>query len=788
MRQASWNEMFAPKPGALVIEAETPKEPKGWRRFFWWEDIVTFALLGALVLAVISSVYRAEWVDIMPSLYPVTFFGLLMGAMLARVRWPEAMIHVLALPVGAVASLATILSIVPGATPWDRYEELHARMAAWFDVAFNGGISADELPFVVLVVPLAWIASYLSSWAVFRWQNVWLALVPSGFLLLSNVSYFSGQFSFAVVVFLFAAVLLITRVNLTARAKTWREEDKPYPPFLSLTVLHTTFWLAIIVLAAAWVMPRAGESGALESAWVDATEPVAERAAGLSRLFVGVRGPQESLIHRYPDIVPFQGPIELPETKVLEAIVEQLEQRRYLRAQSYDIYGSEGWELSAQREADLDANTITQVDDQLEKRQPYSVSVTSEGNTEDTAFTIGQPRRVNRDAVLEWSLSPEQISRVQVEAGLRDGSTYETVGSISEATADDLRAASQWDGARQLRRTPAGVLELVPGAFSGYPDALMARYAQLPGSFYESETDRLRQLAVELAEGESSVYDVAFAIEGYLRQFPIDYDIPETPRFRDTVDYFLFDLQRGYFDYHASAMVVMLRTLGVPSRLAVGYVLDPSERVPGTNQYRVTEQSAFAWPEVYFPGYGWIEFNPTPNQPRIERPDSAAVEPPTEAESGEAPSLGLEDLPGQFGEEDATGSTLDLDEGSSGGSGLVITLWVLAGLGMLALVAVGLGRFMWTHGLAGVPLATRRWEQTARLASWSGNGPKPTQTPHEFASAIADKVRGIDDVQLLADAYVREEFGDKDVPVDERLDQAWEKVRNGLVRRIFRLR
>jgi len=768
MRQASWNEMFAPKPGALVIEAETPKEPKGWRRFFWWEDIVTFALLGALVLAVISSVYRAEWVDIMPSLYPVTFFGLLMGAMLARVRWPEAIIHVLALPFGAAASLATILSVVPDATPWDRYEELHARMAAWFDVAFNGGISADELPFVVLIVPLAWIASYLSSWAVFRWQNVWLALVPSGFLLLSNVSYFSGQFSFAVVVFLFAAVLLITRVNLTARAKTWREEDKPYPPFLSLTVLHTTFWLAITVLAAAWVMPRAGESGALESAWVDATEPVAERAAGLSRLFVGVRGPQESLIHRYPDIVPFQGPIELPETEVLEAIVEQLEQRPYLRSESFDVYTSEGWEQSSGTEQSLDADVITEVDEQLAAREPVSLEIQSEGKTDDTAFTVGQPRRVNRDATAQSTLAVRDIVGIDVRDGVQEGSTYETTGSLSVATADELRLASD------LTREVA------------YPTGIHRIYTQLPADFHEPP-DRVHELAASLIEEQNS-YDVAMAIEGYLRQFPIDYDIPETPRGRDTVDYFLFDLQRGYFDYHASAMVVMLRALDIPSRLAVGYVLDPSERIPGTNQYRVTEQSAFAWPVVYFPGYGWIEFNPTPNQPRIERPDSAAVEPPTEAESGEAPSLGLEDLPGQFGEEDATGSTLDLDEGSSGGSGLVITLWVLAGLGMLALVAAGLGRFMWTHGLAGVPLATRRWEQTARLASWSGNGPKPTQTPHEFASAIADKVRGIDDVQLLADAYVREEFGDKDVPVDERLDQAWEKVRNGLVRRIFRLR
>ena len=94
--------------------------------------------------------------------------------------------------------------------------------------------------------------------------------------------------------------------------------------------------------------------------------------------------------------------------------------------------------------------------------------------------------------------------------------------------------------------------------------------------------------------------------------FPIDYDVSETPPGRDTVDYFLFDLQRGYFDYHASAMAVMLRTLGVPARVATGYVIDPLAQDGAENTYELTQKHAYAWPEVYFPGIGWVEFSPTP--------------------------------------------------------------------------------------------------------------------------------------------------------------------------------
>ena len=97
------------------------------------------------------------------------------------------------------------------------------------------------------------------------------------------------------------------------------------------------------------------------------------------------------------------------------------------------------------------------------------------------------------------------------------------------------------------------------------------------------------------------------------------------------MDYFLFDVQEGYCDYYASAMVVMLRSLGIPARLVVGYtpgeyIVPPMEAqaqtVPG--KYLVLERNAHAWVEVYFPTYGWIQFEPTASEPLLTRPASMA--------------------------------------------------------------------------------------------------------------------------------------------------------------------
>jgi hypothetical protein len=87
-------------------------------------------------------------------------------------------------------------------------------------------------------------------------------------------------------------------------------------------------------------------------------------------------------------------------------------------------------------------------------------------------------------------------------------------------------------------------------------------------------------------------------------------------------DYFLFDLKRGYCDYYATAMVVLARASGLPSRFVSGYA-SGSYDAPNA-QYVVRELNAHSWVEVYFPEIGWIEFEPTASQPEIGRLETEA--------------------------------------------------------------------------------------------------------------------------------------------------------------------
>ena len=179
------------------------------------------------------------------------------------------------------------------------------------------------------------------------------------------------------------------------------------------------------------------------------------------------------------------------------------------------------------------------------------------------------------------------------------------------------------------------------------PDpAIIARdYLQLPASL----PNRVSELSKQIITGQTNRYDQVKAIEQYLRTY-YTYTLTNTavpPKGADFVDDFLFTQLKGYCNHFSTAMVVMLRSQGIPARWVKGFA--PGELSENTaNAYTVRMSDAHAWVEVYFPGAGWMPFEPTPGfQPGDE-------------EKG----IGSEQLAGQPTPPARTGST-ETESGSS---------------------------------------------------------------------------------------------------------------------------
>lgn len=135
---------------------------------------------------------------------------------------------------------------------------------------------------------------------------------------------------------------------------------------------------------------------------------------------------------------------------------------------------------------------------------------------------------------------------------------------------------------------------------------VFARYLDVPAS----TTPETRALADRLANGARSTYDVVRAYEGWLAA-NVEYDLnaPLPDPGEDAVHDFLFDSQLGFCEQIASALTIMLRTQGVPARLATGYVTGTRDEIAGV--YEVRASDAHAWVEVWFPETGWQAFDPT---------------------------------------------------------------------------------------------------------------------------------------------------------------------------------
>lgn len=170
---------------------------------------------------------------------------------------------------------------------------------------------------------------------------------------------------------------------------------------------------------------------------------------------------------------------------------------------------------------------------------------------------------------------------------------------------EQLAAGDNYTVTSAVSRTDPATLR---NASTAYPDDLQGRHTQLP----DSTPDRIGAYTSNVTANADNSYDTARIIEHHLQQnwnYSLEVQRPD----EHVADTFLFDMERGYCTYFATTMVTMLRTQGIPARMAVGYA--PGESV-GENQWVVRGLDSHAWVEVYFPDQGWVQFDPTPADPR----------------------------------------------------------------------------------------------------------------------------------------------------------------------------
>ncbi|PWH12430.1 MAG: hypothetical protein DDG60_13310 [Anaerolineae bacterium] len=482
---------------------------------------------------------------------------------------------------------------------------LWARLMLWMTSLARNVVMED-----VVARVLAWS---LAVWLVCAWAGWWLrrgqalrALAP-GLVVLAAVTNYTQMEIDSFWLFVVILLALMGLGHFFAQLEGWNERHVDYA---EIVVSNTLGWLGLLLVILAmltWVGPLVQVREFLENLRTKPQDSAAPEVLGLQQapqdepsIFYGrVSLPRSHLIGASPSFsqqVVFR--VRTGESRAMPYDSLAVNAPNYhWRSQTLDQYNGYGW---------------------------YSSQVTRKEVSPGETFFSTLPNGYRRleqvfmllddnDLLLHWS---GVLYRVDVPVGAfwrRMPKPAWEASALPLNGGDLLGVEHNAKSYRVESYLPTPSVEELRAAGRNYPDEIRACCLSLP----DHVPERVFRLARHLTATAPTPFDQALAIETYLRtNFEYTLEVPAPPANSEVADYFLFELRRGYCDYFATAMVVLARAAGIPARLVTGFASGVYD--VQTGEYVVRQADAHSWVEVYFVGIGWVEFEPTANQERLE--------------------------------------------------------------------------------------------------------------------------------------------------------------------------
>jgi len=434
---------------------------------------------------------------------------------------------------------------------------------------------------LLFIIVITLLAALIISAAVYRGRGA-LPLILTG---TAAMAYFwfvyveSARFYLAF--FLFASIMLYSYRTFKKRLREWIEADCiiEYKAGRNWMICSGVVVAAALLLSAAlplkagpvrwtWLNDKAVSLFPVITEWRnDAPESYSFSSAGYSGIKLG-------------------GEI-LRDDSVVMLVRTRGEETFYLRGTVMDRYYENSWNKSGKRYKEYKPGHLMPL--------PYGEAI--KVYTRDLEIS-------HRKLLTSTIFAPYSLYRIQ-HGGKRiymdeDSEVYAS-GIAAADTAYKVTSIIPYIDVAELRKFGAETLE----------EDDLRRYTALPGNISE----RVKTLSQRITNADISNYDKAKAIEKYLRQnYVYSLKPPQLPSDREFTDYFLFEGKEGYCTYFATSMAVLLRTLKIPCRYVEGFIAS----YEGTEEREVRGTDAHAWVEVFFDGYGWVTFEPTPQYPVVE--------------------------------------------------------------------------------------------------------------------------------------------------------------------------
>jgi transglutaminase-like putative cysteine protease len=725
----------------------------------------------------------------------------LIGFVLARSSLGILRAHLLGAAVGTCLILLSVAARVvgaPHALALDAAVVSQRVEALWVEIVRLSAAGADaglqeRWPLALLVLAaICWTTGQFGAFSLFRYDRAAPAVVASGLLLLLNVSFpnaYAGlPILWSIIPFAVLALLLVMRLHLGHQQAEWARRHIADARDVSGRFLRTGVAFVLVAalgastLTVVAVSDRSGlplpeVGGPLD----DFREQLLDLLSGLGIVVPAGQVPEAELGDRQ----------EIPEAwEMGEGIRFRATSDRaattYWWGAAYASFDGRAWTPGPTRRRGVEPGAAIPAGGlevpgrggAQEHRAQVSAQITPVGFAMARLLAPATAVRADDRALAALVGDPGGARvRVDIEAPVGRGESYAVVslvlgdeGAPAPLTADHLRAAS-----------------------IAYPEGLDA-YLEVPDRASGPRTRRFAAGIEAAVRGRPSdnPYDKAFLVQTALRD-----EFRYEPRMDGVcgdlpASECLFEAEMGFCVHYATAMAIALREMGIPTRAVYGYL--PGD-VVGPTEVEVPRQAAHAWVEVFFPGYGWVRFDPTPSLEALGGQPTELPEDDPDSE-GEGPDRDptptfepADPEPEPTPDPEASPEAgVGADAGGSGGADLAGLLVAM----LVGLAAVGLGL------LGSAIIALRRlptldpeaaYRGVVSLATRLGHGPSPSQTSNEYLGSLAEALPVVrHDLEVVAHARVESAYARRlgDADALAALRRAYARTRTALLRLILR--
>jgi len=740
------------------------------------EGWLSFFLLFVMLLSLGWAVQRAGWLDQSDYLVPVATWAAVMGALLGL----TSLSVVATLPLSAIIGTWVVLWSVggeyyPALSQAGRLLALRTDAIDFTRTVTSYGYPTELTPYAIGLGLVMWITAFIAAYTIYRHHRVLDAIVLVGAALIANMSATFIDLIGYLVLFVLAALLLWLRGALATREEGWRRRRVNENAEVPASIMRTGVAFIAGTIVISWVLTSVAVAHPLTDAWQNLDVVWTSVRDRLDGVFGGLTNKDARISgNSFGTRFTVTGSWFANDSPVL--LVSE-DHAYYLQTASYDIYTGHGWASSGGDNRAVGRNQLVFPGPSPEKPgttdgfEAKTITVKLIEPIGRNLFTPGVPLRITTPAVVSEPAGQPFLGALSSQNAIARGEGYGIDAAIpAHVTDTQLRNAGQ-----------------------EYPPSVRALYMD-----DSKVTPEVRALAQQIVRDANATtpYDMVMALAHFLkssRELSYSTNVGAPPTDRDLVDFFLFDAQngrRGYCQYYASAMAMMARSLKLPARVAVGF--SPGALV-APSEYEYRESNAHVWAQVFFPGYGWQNFEATRGiDPQFIRDSgtSQTLPPPVNgADDATQRLLEGQDPSNVFTQPSIrpiSGGTVPggSDQPAASGDARPGNLLVI-----FAILLVVAGAIVWRLRRAGRRLrflapGERQWALLLQAADRAGVSQRASETDYEYAGWLEEQIPARrPEITTIADAKVWGSYSGRGMTGDtvERMQAAWRRLRLPLI-------